>query len=123
MNWPATVQAIAAAVTALVSIVGFVMVITQLILLKRATKSDTNGRLSEQSLEIIAYIADHPYLYDYLYASKPLSEADNHKVEVLCLCEMVANYCGFVVATLKDIDYKSRDRWLRFITDTLVDWH
>ena len=33
-------------------------------------------------LAILSYIAARPHLYDYLYASKPLTDNDECKVEV-----------------------------------------
>jgi hypothetical protein len=120
MDWPAKVQAIAGVLSLLSLLFGFVLVVWQLSLLKRTLRSDTNARLSEQSLAILAYMADRPHLYDYLYASKPLGESDECRVQVLCLCEMVANYSGLVVSIMDDLDADVRARWRSFITDTLA---
>lgn len=117
-NWAEQVLAITATITLLVTMVGFVFIARQITLLKRAAQSDANGRLSEQSLSILGFIADHPHVYDYLYASKPLHSLDEHRVDVLCACEMIANYADLVVCTLSDIAPATRSRWTRFITDT-----
>ena len=108
MEWPAQVQAVVAVIALVVAIFGFALVIRQLRLLKGTLRSDTNARLSEQSITILAYIADRPYLYDYLYASKPFNETDEHRVH------------GLVESTLDDLEPEVRERWVRSIMDTLA---
>jgi hypothetical protein len=70
------------------AVVGFGFIIINICVLNRTLRSNINGNLLQQSIGILKYIADKPYLYDYLYSDKSLSDTDPHKVEVLCLCEM-----------------------------------
>jgi hypothetical protein len=120
MDWPAETQAITSILGLMVTSFGFLFLSRQITLLKKAIVSDTNGRLSDQSITILNFIADKPYLYDYFYHSKPLGSADEHVIEVLCACEMIANYADMVALSLPDIPVLVRSRWTRFITDTLA---
>lgn len=119
MAWTDSVQAITAVGTLLATGFGFVYVVRQIRLVRRSLLAQGNTGLSEQSLTIMSFIAEHPATYDYLYNNKRLTDGDRHRVQVLCLCEMVANYCDMTVAVLPDLDPTVAERWRRFITDTL----
>lgn len=118
MMWTDVVQAVAAVGTLLATMFGFVYVARQIKLVRRGLNAQANAGLSEQSLSILSFIAEHPETYDYLYNNKRLIEGDANAVAVQCLCEMVANYCDLVVAMLPDLAPEVVERWKRFIIDT-----
>ena len=121
MEWPSELEAISTTLIFLATAVGFVFVVRQIRLLERTIKADANGRLSDQSIPILSFIANKPHLYEYFYASKPLVVDDPNRVEVVCVCEMIANYSDLVVSTLPDLEPRVRQRWVRFITDTAAN--
>jgi hypothetical protein len=100
---------------------GFGFVYRQIRILERTIKLDADGRLSEQSLSILSFIADRPHLYEYFYASKRLDENDPQRAEVACVCEMIANYSDLVVAALPNLKPDVRKRWECFIIDTAAN--
>jgi hypothetical protein len=54
------------------------------------------------------------------FIEKLLSDAnDDHKIEVLCVCEMVANYCDLVLVTLETLEENERPHWQKFVENTL----
>jgi hypothetical protein len=121
LHWTDVVEAIASGATVLVTLVGFLLVVHQIRLVKRSLQSDTNGRFCEQSLTIMAFMAERPYLYDYFYERKELVENDDNRIEVLCATEMMANYADLVVCNLSDVDRPVRERWHSFVADALAN--
>lgn len=127
MNWTDVVEALSGFGVFCATILGFYFVVRQirlidqqLKLVERTLQADTNTQLCSQSLQILAHLSDKPYLYDYFYNFKSLEPNDPHKVEVLCLCEMIANYSDLVALQLSNMPPEVQTRWSRFITDTLA---
>lgn len=116
--WTDVTQAVTAVATLIVTAIGFVLVLWQIGLVRRSLLTQANSVLSEQSLTILQFVADHPETYDYLYHNKVLSPRDPNAVAVRSLCEMVANYADLTVAMLPDLRPDVAERWTRFITDT-----
>jgi hypothetical protein len=94
MNW----QAIGSIGSALAAISALVFLLVNIRLLNRTLQANINGPLLQQSTELLRYIATNPYLYDYFYNSQLLSDTDEHKVEVLCVC--VCAKCWQIIVTL-----------------------
>lgn len=116
MNWIDVVEAL----SGVGAIVGLYFVLRQIKLVERTLQADTNTQLCAQSLQILAHLSEKAHLYDYFYNSKSLEPNDPNKVEVLCLCEMIANYSDLVALQLSNMPPEVKRPWSRFITDTLA---
>jgi hypothetical protein len=66
-NWAEIIQAIASLATMLVAAGGICFVSRQIKQVERSIRSNTNERLTGESLEILRFLAEHPETYDYFY--------------------------------------------------------
>jgi hypothetical protein len=104
-----------AGISVMVNICGFIFVIRQIRQQALATRGDTYANLCGLSYDILKMIADRPYLYAYFYDRKPLAPEDPHRVEVLCCCEMIANYCDNTALQRENIPPHVWVRWRNFV--------
>jgi hypothetical protein len=102
-----------------VNITGFIFVIRQIRQQALATRGDTYANLCGLSYEIMHMMVDRPYLYPYFYEKKPLLENDEHRIEVLCCCEMIANYCDNTALQRENIPDHVWQRWRNFIREQI----
>ncbi len=109
------------AVTAIaVNVTGFYFVIRQIRQQALATRGDTFTNLCSLSYDILRMMAERPHLYPYFYERKNLSEAGEHRVEVLCCCEMIANYCDNTALQRENIPDHVWQRWRNFIREQIA---
>ena len=113
------IQAIASIGSLGATVFGFVFVWRQIRQVRRAAVAQASIALGEQSLTILSYVAAHPATYPYLYDGKELHDGDANRVAVICLCEMVANYCELTAGMLPDLDSEAGQRWINFVRDTV----
>ena len=106
-------------VAIVVNIVGFVFVVRQIRQQALATRGETYASLCGLSYEILGMMADRPYLYPYFYGRKPLATDDEHRIEVLCCCEMIANYCDNTALQRENIPEHVWARWRNFLREQL----
>jgi hypothetical protein len=77
-NWAEKIQAIAGLATMVVAAGGICFVWWQMKQVERSIRSNTNERLTGESLEILRFLAEHPETYDYFYNGKePTGDVDN----------------------------------------------
>ena len=119
-KWTDVVQALAALGGLLVTLGGFLFVIRQVMLIERTIRKDTNTSLCAQSIEILKEMAKCPQCYACFYDNAPLPEDEKVRVEVLCICEMIANYLDNVALQRDNLPEPLWERWSCFIRDTLV---
>jgi hypothetical protein len=91
-SWTDATQAFASCASLLVTILGFIFVVHGIRQVERNIRSDTNAGLCNQSIEILNALISKPECYPFFYDNKPLADNDPHRVEILCLAEMIANY-------------------------------
>jgi hypothetical protein len=103
-----------------VNVAGFYFVIGQIRQQALATRGETYASLCGLSYEILRMLADRPHLYAYFYEGKPLDEAGEHRIEVLCCCEMIANYCDNTALQRENIPDHVWQRWRNFIREQLA---
>jgi hypothetical protein len=103
----------------LVNIAGFMLVSYQVRQQAVATRGETYASLCGLSYDILKLFVDRPHLYPYFYEQKPLSDAGDHRVEVLACCEMIANYCDNTALQAESIPREILDRWRNFIRGQL----
>ncbi len=108
-------EAVIAAIAVVVNIIGFIFVIRQIKQQALATRGETYTSLCGLSYDILMMIAEKPYLYDYFYNNKKLEKNDPHRVEVLCCCEMIANYCDNTITQKENMPISAWHKWRRFI--------
>ncbi|MFM9170985.1 MAG: hypothetical protein ACKOTD_12985, partial [Phycisphaerales bacterium] len=100
-----------------VNVVGFYFVVRQIRQQALATRGDTYTNLCGLSYDILRMMAERPHLYPYFYERKPLAEAGEHRVEVLCCCEMIANYCDNTALQRENIPDHVWQRWRNFVRE------
>lgn len=103
-----------------VNVVGFYFVIRQIRQQALATRGDTYTNLCSLSYDILRLLAERPHLYPYFYERKPLAEAGEHRVEVLCCCEMIANYCDNTALQRENIPDHVWQRWRNFVREQIA---
>ena len=103
-----------------VNVIGFFFVIRQIRQQALATRGETYASLCGLSYDILRLLAERPHLYAYFYEGKPLSEAGNHRVEVLCCCEMIANYCDNTALQRENIPDHVWQRWRCFVREQVT---
>jgi hypothetical protein len=116
----ASVDTILAVVAIAVNVVGFYFVIRQIRQQALATRGDTYTNLCGLSYDILRMMAERPHLYPYFYERKPLAEAGEHRVEVLCCCEMIANYCDNTALQRENIPDHVWQRWRNFVREQIA---
>jgi hypothetical protein len=119
VDWQA-VGSIVSIVSALAAIGALFFVIINIWLLNRTLSANINSTLLQDSIEIIKYVSNRTHRYDYFYNAKRLNLDDTYKIEVLCACEMLANYCNLVLVTLNTLEANERAHWQRFVQTTLA---
>lgn len=102
-----------------VNVVGFTFVIRQIRQQALATRGDTYANLCGLSYDILRMMAERPHLYPYFYERKPLLETEPNRVEVLCCCEMIANYCDNTALQRENIPDHVWQRWRNFVREQI----
>ncbi|MFM1936521.1 MAG: hypothetical protein RI990_1480 [Planctomycetota bacterium] len=116
----ASIDTILTVVAIVVNVVGFYFVIRQIRQQALATRGDTYTNLCGLSYDILRMMAERPHLYPYFYERKPLAEAGEHRVEVLCCCEMIANYCDNTALQRENIPDHVWQRWRNFVREQIA---
>jgi hypothetical protein len=119
-KWTDVVQALASLGGLLVTLGGFLFVIRQVGQIERSIRKDTNATLCAQSIEILKEMARCPPCYACFYENAPLPDDEKVKVEVLCICEMIANYLDNVASQHDNLPGPVWERWNCFIRDTIA---
>jgi hypothetical protein len=119
-KWTDIMQALATLGVLLVTLAGFLFVIRQVRQIERTIRKDTNTSLCAQSIEILKEMAKCPQCYPCCYENAPLPEDEKVRVEVLCICEMIANYLDNVALQHDNLPQPVWERWRSFIRDTLA---
>jgi len=114
-----SVDTILAVVAIAVNVVGFFFVIRQIRQQALATRGDTYTNLCGLSYDILRMMAERPHLYAYFYERKPLPESGDQRIEVLCCCEMIANYCDNTALQRENIPDHVWQRWRNFIREQI----
>jgi len=110
-----SIEQVIATVGIIVNICGFIFVIRQIRQQALATRGETYASLCGLSYEILSMMAERPHLYAYFYENKALDDAGDHRVEVLCCAEMIANYCDNTALQRENIPDQVWMRWRNFI--------
>jgi hypothetical protein len=123
-----TVQAFASVATAGIAGGGVYLVIKQLKQVERTIRGTTYERLTEESLEILRFLADHPETYPYLYEGRPLDDSDPNRVVILYSSEIVCNYMEHVCLQRPNMTDGDWNVWRAFVEDTcrnapIVRWY
>ena len=119
VKWTDAAQAIAACGSLLVTLFGFLFVLRQLRQVERNIRGETNASLCHQSIEILKAMMSRQECYPFFYDNKPLPEDHPHRVEILCLTEMIANYLDLVALQKDNLPPTAWTGWHKFILDTL----
>lgn len=119
MHPSSTDQLLASAAIA-VNVLGFVLVTWQIRQQALAVRGDTYTNLCGLSYEILILMADRPFLYPYFYDRKPLDPNSEHRVAVLCCCEMIANYCDNTALQRPSLPDHVWRRWRNFIREQIA---
>lgn len=112
------IQAVAATLTALMSTVGFIVIILQLRQVERSVRGDAHGKLCDESFVILKLIADSPQTYPYFYDNVGLPEGSPDRVKVLCICECLANFLEHLVLQSENLPQPVWKTWRAFICDS-----
>lgn len=83
--------------------------------------SDTHSRLTEQSLELIKFLAEKPETYDYFYNSKFLQDDAPDRIFVLYAAEALANFMEHLSLQKKSLPLSQWLVWDRYIRGACID--
>jgi hypothetical protein len=115
-NWAEILQAIASVGTLLVAAGGICFVLRQIKQVEHSIQSNTNERLTNESLEILRFLAEHPETYDYFYNGKePMGDVNNM---LKYATEMIVNYMEHVVLQKETLPEDVQRSWDVFVQDT-----
>ena len=118
-KWTEIVEAISAAGSFLVTIVGFIFVLRQLRQVDQSIRGDTNASLCQQSLEILNAMMSRKGCYKFFYDGISLANDDPDREEILLLTEMIVNYLDLVALQKDNMPSNVWPRWKNFISDTI----
>ena len=104
--------------TLIVTVIGLVLVYFQLRGLTESIRGDTQGKLCDQSIEIIKMLADNPQTYEYFYENKELEEGSPDKVFVRYASEAIAVFVEHLVTQRRNMPSEQWHSWHRFICST-----
>lgn len=83
----------AAAIQALASLIGFVVIGYQVIQLRKNIRGATQDRLYAHYNEVVKLLMQNPHLYPYFYDGKPYSKDDSNnedlRAEINLVCEAI----------------------------------
>lgn len=102
-----------------VNVIGFAFVVRQIRQQALATRGDTYTNLCGLSYDILRMMAERPHLYPYFYERKPLLDTEPNRIEVLCCCEMIANYCDNTALQRENIPDHVWQRWRNFVREQI----
>lgn len=104
-----------AVIAIVVNVCGFFFVTRQIRQQTLATRGETYAARYALSYEILRMMSSKPHLYSYFNDRKPLEPDAPHLVEVLCCCEMIANYCDITALQRENIPRHVWQKWRFFI--------
>jgi hypothetical protein len=119
------VQAAAAVVTAVIAGAGIFFVTKQLGQVESSIRSTTHERLTEESLEILRFLAEHPETYPYFYDGKSLEDDHANRAVMLYSTEIYIEHICLQRRNMTHGDWKV---WRVFVEDTcrnapIVRWY
>jgi len=102
-----------------VNVVGFLILIRQVRQQALATRGEAIAARYALSYEILRSMASQPQLYAYFNDRKRLEADSAHRIEALCCCEMIANYCDNTALQRESIPVHVWKKWRLFIAQQL----
>jgi len=104
--------------TLIITLVGLYAVYIQIKKLRQAAWSDTHSKLSDQSFELLRFLAQNPGTYDYFYNRKKLEDDAEDKVFILYATEALVNFLEHLVLQKENLPKRQWHVWKRFIYST-----
>jgi len=117
-NWADIIMALSAVGSLVVTGIGLCAVYVQLKKVRESVWGDTHGRLCEQSIELLRFLAEKRETYDYIYAGKELEPKNPDRVHVLFVTEAIVNFLEHLVLQKDNLPEKQWMTWRRFIVST-----
>lgn len=117
-HWADVTMAIAAVGSLLVTAIGFFVLYLQIKKLRDAIWGDTHGRLCDQSLALLRFLAEKPETYDYFYSGKDLEKDNPERIFILYASEALVNFLEHLVLQRQNLPTKQWAAWHRFICST-----
>jgi hypothetical protein len=101
-----------------VTAIGLYAVYVQIRKLREAVWGDTHGKLCDESLELLKFLAEKPQTYDYFYKGKELEPDHPDRVFVLYASEALVNFLEHLVLQKRNLPEPQWATWRRFICST-----
>jgi hypothetical protein len=120
-KWTDIVQAIGAAGSLLVAVVGFGVLIYQIKQLERAIRATTQGELYSQGFEILKFLGENSEIRAYFYEGKALAENDRARNLVLSATEIVADFFEHIVLQRPNLPEPVWQKWAIQIQNTYLN--
>jgi len=114
-HWADVTMALAAVGSLFVTAVGLYAVYLQIRKLRDAIWGETHGRLCDQSLELLRFLAEMPQTYDYFYTGKELENDNPDRVFVLYASEALVNFLEHLVLQRQNLPERQWATWRQFI--------
>jgi hypothetical protein len=111
VRWTDVLQAIGSMTSAIVPIVGFILVWRQISLTNETLKQNNQTSIHTLSADIYKYLADNSHLRPYLYDSRDSESQDPTTQQLLVFCEVLCDFFEFVVVKQHTLDQSFVDPW------------
>jgi hypothetical protein len=113
-------MAITSVATLLVTSIGLAAVYVQIAKIRNSIWGDTHGRLCDQSLEILRFLAEEPNAYDYFYSRKVLEDNGDTELRIFTLyaAEAIANFLEHITLQQVNLPAEQWRTWQRFVIST-----
>ena len=110
-KWTDILQAVGAAASLVVAVIGFGILIYQIRQLERAIRANTQSELYSQGFEILKFLGENSQIRPYFYEGKKLEAHDEARNLVLSATEIVADFFEHVVLQKRNLPNAVWQKW------------
>lgn len=120
-KWTDILQAIGAAGSLVVAVVGFAILIYQIKQLERAIRTTTQSELYSQGFEILKFLGENAQIRPYFYEGKKLNANDEVRNLVLGATEIVADFFEHVALQRRNLPSAVWQKWAIQMQNTYLN--
>lgn len=111
VKWTDILQAYGSIASAIISIVGFILVWRQIKLTNDTLKQNNQTSIYTISTDIFKYLADNSHLRPYFYENKELEDKDPNAQQLLVFCEVMADFFEYILIEKDILDQNLFEPW------------
>ena len=114
-HWADAFQGLGTVASALISLLGFVMVIRQLRYTRQAIETQTQAQIYNMGLEAYKIIVEHPDLGQYIYDGAPLPPTGPARHKAFSAFELFCDYFEYIILQEGAVSEDVRASWMRYM--------